>query len=222
METRFDSSDLDTQMAELDDALGDSLNALNGQFADLVDFRGAEPALGLQNRKPKAEVPVAEADLAPRVLAKLIDVAIGGALSWIVALPFYGWFVGLLIGGMVGAAYVLLSDAMNGPRRRSFGKKWLDLRVERYDGQPITAQTSVRRNGVFAGLFLAQAFSIVAPTLAALLLLATIGGIGYEFHTLFYDYEGRRWGDVWAGTDVLQPVAARSKKTGAPRTRMPA
>lgn len=220
METRFEFSDLEDQISGLD-GLGDSLNEMRGQFADLVDLDVAEPSLGLQSPKPKAEVPLKEADLAPRVLAKLIDVAIGGVISWLVAFPFSGWFVGLVVGGFAGAAYVLFSDAMNGPRRRSFGKKWLDLRVERYSSEAMDIHTSARRNWMFAGLFLAQAFVIVAPTLAAFLLLATLGGIGYEFHTLFYDYEGRRWGDVWAGTDVLQPAPAEAKAP-VPRLQTPA
>ncbi len=200
MHSHFDFSDLDTEIPGLNDTV-----------PDLVGLNTMESMLPLV-AGPKLESPAVEADLTPRILAKLIDVGLGYGLSWVVALPFYGWFVGLLVGGVVGSAYVLFSDALNGPRRRSFGKKWLDLRIERRGGADVDVHTSARRNWMFAGLYVAQAFVIVAPTLSMLLLVATLGGLALEFRTLFYDYEGQRWGDRWAGTEVLQPNRATATR----------
>ena len=192
MDSHFDFSDLDAEIPGLNDTVPD-LVGMNTMASMLPLVAG-----------PTSGPPLVEADLTPRVLAKLIDVGIGAALSWLVALPFYGWFTGLLVGGVVGSAYVLASDALNGPKTRSLGKQWLDLRIEQRSGKDVDLVASVRRNWMFAGLYAAQAFVIVAPALSVLLLLVTAGGLAFEFRTLFYDYEGQRWGDVWAGTRVLQ------------------
>ena len=200
MDPDFDFSDLNTEFPGLNDTVPD-LVGLDTTDSLLASMTG-----------PKLEVSQVEADLTARVLAKLIDVGLAFAISWIVSLPFYGWFMGLLIGGIAGSAYLLLSDSMNGPRRRSFGKKWINLRIEQCDGTPVDTLSSIRRNWMFTGLFVAQAFAIVAPTLGALLLAATLGGLAFEFMTLYYDYEGQRWGDRLAQTAVLQSATAAARR----------
>jgi uncharacterized RDD family membrane protein YckC len=77
---------------------------------------------------PPPVVPPAKADLTKRFLASLIDGLLAGGVSMI---P--------IIGGIIGATYILVRDGLELEfmDRRSIGKKLLKLRPVRLDGQPM-------------------------------------------------------------------------------------
>lgn len=145
--------------------------------------------------EPAPQAPPAtggKADLGKRFIAMLID----GILSAVVG------FVPV-IGGLAGAAYMLLRDGleldfMDG---RSLGKKLMKLRPARLDGQPMDIASSVKRNLPFAigpaimiipivGWIIGPVIALIIGLIEAILVLA--------------DAEGRRMGDKFAETKVIE------------------
>ena len=142
--------------------------------------------------------PAVKADLGKRFIAALIDGLLAGGVS---ILPF--------IGGLIGAAYILLRDGLELEfmDRRSIGKKLMKLRPLRLDGQPMDVGTSVKRNlplciGAVGSIFW------VIPILGWILaiLLAVIGLIVavVELVLVLTDPEGRRMGDKLGATKVIE------------------
>lgn len=145
-----------------------------------------------------AAPPAVKADLGKRCIAALIDGLLAGGVS---ILPF--------IGGLIGAAYILLRDGLELEfmDRRSIGKKLMKLRPLRLDGQPMDVETSVKRNlplciGAVGSIFW------VIPILGWILaiLLAVIGLIVavVELVLVLTDAEGRRMGDKLGNTKVIE------------------
>jgi len=140
----------------------------------------------------------AKADLAKRFIAALIDFLLAGGVSLI---PF--------IGGIVGAAYILVRDGLelDFMDRRSIGKKLIKLRPIRLDGQPMDVATSVKRNfplaiGAVGAIF--WIIPILGWIIAILLgLTGLVVGI-VEAVLVLTDAEGRRMGDKFAGTKVIE------------------
>ena len=135
----------------------------------------------------------AKADLTKRAVAALIDGVIAGLLS---LLPS-------VLGPLAAAAYVLARDGLDVEfmRYRSIGKQVMDLRVVRLDGGAMELETSIRRNlplaaGTLIGLipwvgwFLGPLVGLIV-TIAAIVLVVT-------------GARGRRLGDRWAGTQVIE------------------
>lgn len=153
--------------------------------------------------KPKTN---GKADLGKRIPAALID----GLLVFIVGIiP--------LIGGLVGAAYMLLRDGLDLEfmDHRSIGKKLMKLRPVAVDGGTVDINTSIRRNWMFILIPLSQAIGSSYILLGwrlmwslrgfRMLLIwagAIIGII--EIVLLITDVQGRRWGDKLAGTKVIE------------------
>ncbi len=153
--------------------------------------------------KPKTN---GKADLGKRIPAALID----GLLVFIVGIiP--------LIGGLVGAAYMLLRDGLDLEfmDHRSIGKKLMKLRPVAVDGGTVDINTSIRRNWMFSLVPLSQAIGSSYILLGwrlmwslrgfRMLLIwagAIIGII--EIVLLITDVQGRRWGDKLAGTKVIE------------------
>jgi len=139
-----------------------------------------------------------KADLGKRFLAALID----GLLSGIVGLiPF--------IGGLAGAAYMLVRDGLelDFMDQRSIRKKSMKLRPIRLDGQPMDLGTSVKRNIPFAIGPLGAAFLVipVAGWIAGLLLgVISFIVVVIEIILVLTDGEGRRMGDKLADTMVVE------------------
>ncbi len=142
--------------------------------------------------------PAVKADLTKRFVAALIDGLLAGGVS---ILPF--------IGGIIGAAYILLRDGLELEfmDRRSIGKKLLKLRPVRLDGQPMDVATSVKRNlplciGAVGGIFW------IIPLLGWILaiLLGIVGLIVaiIELVMVLTDPEGRRMGDKFGATRVVE------------------
>ncbi|NOZ79813.1 MAG: RDD family protein [Acidobacteria bacterium] len=141
-----------------------------------------------------------KADVGKRFLAALID----GILAFVIGLiPF--------IGGLIGAAYLLVRDGMDLDfmDRRSLGKKIMKLRPIRLDGQPMDLETSLKRNFVFALGPVAEVFvfiPILGWAIAILLGVAAVILIVIEIVLVVSDAEGRRLGDKVGGTKVIEVI----------------
>jgi uncharacterized RDD family membrane protein YckC len=150
---------------------------------------------------PGSAVPApaaAKADLAKRFIAALIDGLLAGGVSLI---PF--------IGGIIGAAYILVRDGLEVDfmDRRSIGKKLIKLRPVRLDGQPMDPATSVKRNlplciGAVGAIFMI--IPILGWIIAILLGLTGLVVAVIEAVLVLTDSEGRRMGDKFAGTKVIE------------------
>lgn len=142
--------------------------------------------------------PTLKADLGKRFIAAVIDGLLAGGVSLI---PF--------IGGIIGAAYILLRDGLELEfmDRRSIGKKLLKLRPVRLNGQPMDVETSVKRNLPLCIGAVGSIFWII-PVLGWILalLLAIVGLIVaiVELVMVLTDPEGRRMGDKLGDTKVIE------------------
>jgi uncharacterized RDD family membrane protein YckC len=140
----------------------------------------------------------AKADLTKRFVAMLID----GLLAAVVSLiP--------VIGGLIGAAYILVRDGLelDFMDRRSIGKKLIKLRPVRLDGQPMDVATSMKRNfplaiGAVGAIF--WIIPILGWIIAILLGLTGLIVAIIEAILVLTDVEGRRMGDKLAGTKVVE------------------
>jgi uncharacterized RDD family membrane protein YckC len=150
---------------------------------------------------PDSSSPLAvKADLAKRLVAALIDGILAAIVSFI---PF--------IGGIIGAAYILLRDGlefeiMDG---RSIGKKIMKLRPVREDGLPMDVETSVKRNLPLCIGYVGSILTVI-PILGWILavLLGLVGLIVgvIEIVLVVTDPEGLRMGDKFGATRVIEVV----------------
>ena len=132
---------------------------------DPADEREFENAMGADNgaaedaahAHPDVRVP----DFGTRFLAALIDGVIAGVVGFV---P--------VVGGLVGAAYLVARDGLDFEFAdgRSIGKKIMQLRPIRLDGQPMNLETSVRRNWMFGFGALTQLLLFI-PILGWLLMI---------------------------------------------------
>ena len=151
-----------------------------------------------------------------RFAAALLD----GTLALLIALAPAAFVPGVLkgrmfgVGLLLGAAYLLLRDGLPYAEwgARSLGKRWIGIRPYRVDGTPLTWATSARRNATVAG---------AAAVWAALYLVGGYRGIPFGEILLYLaaavvaaeavlaaiDPVGRRLGDRWAGTRVIEARA---------------
>jgi uncharacterized RDD family membrane protein YckC len=142
--------------------------------------------------------PAVKADLTKRFIAALIDGLLAGGVS---ILPF--------IGGIIGAAYILLRDGLDLEfmDRRSIGKKLMKLRPIRLDGQAMDLETSLKRNVPLCIGALGSIFWVI-PILGWIvaILLGVIGLIVaiVEVVMVLTDPEGRRMGDKLGSTKVVE------------------
>ena len=137
-----------------------------------------------------------KAQLATRVLAAVIDSAIG----WVVvAIP--------VLGGIVSTLYLLLKDGLMFQitndlewKNKSIGKKIMGIEVETEDGSTVDLAASARRN---IPLAIGSVIAII-PVLGWVIgpLVAMILGI-VEIVLVLTDPEGRRLGDRLAKTRVI-------------------
>ena len=134
----------------------------------------------------------AKADLGKRFVAILIDGILAGLIGLI---P--------VIGGLVGAAYMLLRDGFDFDfmKKRSLGKKLMKLRPVLVDGGEVDLAVSVKRNVIFAVPLVLMIIPVLGWILAPIVSLA-VGII--EVVLVLSDEEGRRWGDKFAGTKVIE------------------
>lgn len=144
-----------------------------------------------------AEGSETKTDVGRRVIAYLIDGVIAGA-AILILMPLIG-----VLASLVGAAYILVRDGLDLEfmRGRSIGKRLMKLTVVRDDGAKMDITTSVKRNiplaigtllGMIPGMFI---LSFVAAAIAI-----------YEIYLVLTKSDGRRWGDTFAGTKVVEAV----------------
>ena len=145
--------------------------------------------------------PPGKADPSKRIIAVVIDAVIAvvvGMIPW--------------IGGIIAAAYWVLRDGMEVEfmDHRSVGKKLMKLRPVTADGGQLDMMMSVQRNWMF-GLGGIIQFLLYIPIIGWLLILPVaifslaIGII--ELIKVLTDDEGRRFGDEWARTKVIEVEA---------------
>jgi uncharacterized RDD family membrane protein YckC len=144
-----------------------------------------------------AVVATVKADVVKRLLAALID----GVLCAVAC-------VVPVIGGLAGAVYVAVRDGLDVDfmKRRSIGKQAMKVRAVRLDGQPMDLATSVKRNFPFMVGLLGLPFLVIpilgwaiAGLLGTVQLVISI----VEVVLVLTDPEGRRMGDRFAGTKVV-------------------
>ena len=140
-----------------------------------------------------------------RSVARILDGFAAAVPTLLLAVLLPG-FAGRLLGALAGAAYILFSDGLDVRfmRRRSLGKRLMELRPERLDGAPMTPETSARRNWP-----LVVSYFSVLPIIGWLLSLAGFALVVYEVYKIITDPQGRRWGDELAGTRVVEVRASR-------------
>lgn len=139
-----------------------------------------------------------KADLGKRFIAAIIDGLLAAGVSFI---P--------VVGGIIGGLYVLLRDGLDLEfmDRRSIGKKLMQLRPIRLDGQPMDPMSSVKRNLPLAVGAVGSVFWVI-PILGWIVAIffALIGLVIGIVEVIFVltDPEGRRMGDTLAGTKVVE------------------
>lgn len=150
----------------------------------------------MEEQAPQTNTSVAP-EFQTRAIAFLIDSVIAYAISLV---P--------VVGGIIGGVYILLRDGLtldfaNG---RSIGKHLMKIKPVRLDGQPMDIATSVSRNWMFAlGLLISTlAFIpivgwILIPVVAIVAIIAIIA----EVYATYKNADGRRYGDRFAGTQVI-------------------
>lgn len=151
-----------------------------------------------QGAVPPPPPAATKADLTKRFIAALIDGLLAGGVSMV---P--------VIGGIVGAAYILLRDGLtiDFMDRRSIGKKLLKLRPVRADGQPMDPEASIKRNitlciGAVGAIF--WIIPILGWIIAILLGLVGLVVAVIEMVLVLTDPQGMRMGDKIAGTKVVE------------------
>ena len=162
------------------------------------DVPGAATAAQDPSLQAAAVRDAPKADLGTRFIAAVIDSLIAAVLS---AVP--------VIGGLAGAAYMVVRDGLDVDfmRNRSIGKKIMKLKPLHMDGRPLDVQASFRRNWMF-GIGALTGFLLYIPILGWLLIpFVALAGLAigvYEIYKVMTDDEGRRWGDHLAGTKVIE------------------
>jgi hypothetical protein len=148
---------------------------------------------------PAPAAPAAKADVGRRIVAILIDFGLAFILS--VVIP--------AVGGLLAAAYMVARDGLDLDfmHHRSIGKHLMKLSLVNVDGQPHDLMTSVRRNWMF-GLGPIVSLLLFIPILGWVLIpfvvFAAIALIITEFILALTDAEGRRLGDKWSGTMLVE------------------
>jgi uncharacterized RDD family membrane protein YckC len=151
-------------------------------------------------------------DPVKRFLAALIDGVIAGVISGV--LGALAGNIGSAIGTLLAAAYILTRDGLNHDLApgRSVGKKLMGLAPVRLDGMPMTLDVSIKRNITLAAasivtgigtLFLALGMGFLGGAVYILSLVVGLLGL-VEAILVLVDKDGRRLGDKYAGTQVVQ------------------
>jgi len=142
--------------------------------------------------------PLPKADLTRRIIAGVIDAAITMVVG------FIPW-----LGGLLATGYWLVRDGLELEfmDHRSIGKKLMKLRPVTADGQPTEMGDSIKRNWPLAFGGVAQLLLFI-PIIGWILLIPVVFiafAVGVvEVVLVITDTEGRRLGDRFAGTRVVE------------------
>lgn len=155
---------------------------------------------------PPAPTVSAKPDVAKRFIAALIDAIPAIIVGFVLGLiPF----IGGILAGLAAGGWWLVRDGLelDFADKRSLGKKLMKLRPIRLDGQPMDMATSVKRNLPLA-IYCVGYFLWIVPVLGhiASMPIFAIGAVVslIEAVLVVTDPEGRRFGDKWAGTKVIE------------------
>ncbi len=120
----------------------------------------------------------------------------GKAADIIIAMSL--WHIPGAAGAFAALFYLLMCDGF--PGGRSPGKRLTGLKVVRLDREPMDLPSSLLRNLTVASPFLLYLVPFVGPFLAF-----TVGLVVVLIETYlgFYDTDGQRAGDTFAGTMVV-------------------
>ena len=151
-----------------------------------------------------------------RIVAALLDAGLALILALIPAALTPGVLKGRMfgLGLLIGAAYLLLRDGIPYAEwgARSLGKRWLGIRPYRIDQDPLDWQASARRNLTVGGavvvwslLYLAGGYRGIP--FGDLVLYAALAVVVVEVLLVAVDPVGRRLGDRFAGTRVVEARA---------------
>jgi len=141
---------------------------------------------------------LAKADVGKRIVAALIDFAIAFVMGLVPG-----------VGQLLGAGYLILRDGLelDFMSHRSLGKQVMKLHLASVEGQPLELMTSVKRNWIF-GIGPLVPLLFVIPILGWVLipfaLFAAIALGITELVLALTDADGRRLGDKWAATMVVE------------------
>lgn len=136
--------------------------------------------------------PYPKAELAPRLVAKGIDLLLAYLLAWIVP----------AVGPLVGMAYLLAADAIH--NGQSVGKRLMGIRTVHI---PTRRSCSLTQSAV-RNLPNSLAFALA---LNPVLILVSGPILAFEAYMAFSDPQGIRIGDIFADTQVVDgkiPVEA--------------
>ncbi len=143
-----------------------------------------------------------KADLVQRFIAVVIDSIIVSLVTAIIP----------VLGGLIGFAYTLCKDGVmyeilkkDEWKNKSIGKKLMDLEVVNFSGERVDLAVSAKRNIPLA----IGNIIMVIPILGWIIggLVGVVFGL-IELFFVFTDENGRRLGDRWANTQVIQVNAA--------------
>jgi len=128
--------------------------------------------------------------------ARYLSRVAGKAADIIIAMSL--WHIPGAAGVFAALYYLLMCDGF--PGGRSPGKRLTGLKVVRDDREPMDCQSSLLRNLTVASPFLLYPVPFVGPFLAF-----TVGLVILVIETYlgFYDADGHRAGDTFAGTMVV-------------------
>ncbi len=134
-----------------------------------------------------------KADVSKRLIAFLIDIAVY-VVIWV--LLFFWLRLGDYLTGLVAGLYIVFRDGLfNG---QSIGKKLMQLRVVLPElDAAANFQVSAKRNAI---LYIPNLFRF-APFLGGILGLLIVA---FELYFIFIDERGKRWGDRFAETQVVE------------------
>ena len=157
-------------------------------------------------------------DLKPRWVGALIDFFAAAIVVFIFSVAgmffgFYGFNLAMIAGAVIASFFILGRDGF--VKSASPGKMAVGLRVADEDGHFIGISHSAKRNLLPALPFLVVVLygvlnlfydfiGSLGVLLSALAGLASIAACIYEIYRLLLDRkESRRWGDLYAGTKVI-------------------
>jgi uncharacterized RDD family membrane protein YckC len=164
-----------------------------------------------------ADAPAAGAKLplSTRLIGGFIDGLIAGVAAAIASsiLGFVHYALGVIGGGLAGAAYMLLRDSMFG-NGQSIGKKVMKYQVVGPKGNPCTQELSIKRNIplalasiVSAVLGIIAVVPVLGPIVAGLgSMIAGLLGLAINIAEVYFinsDPKGNRYGDKFAGTTTV-------------------
>lgn len=140
----------------------------------------------------------AKAEVGKRLVAALIDFAVAFVIGFVPG-----------VGQLLGSGYLILRDGLelDFMSHRSLGKQVMKLHLETVDGQPLELMTSVRRNWIFGiGPLVPLLFFIpfIGWLMIPFVLFAAIALGITELVLALTDADGRRLGDKWANTMVVE------------------